>query len=231
MMTRRDVMTAAAAGALLAKTHAAAPGRDDELTKLSIAEASRRLAAREISPVDLTRAYLERIERIDKRVNAYITVTAERALKQARTLERELMAGRSRGPLHGIPLGLKDNIDTAGVLTTAASAVYADRVPTKDAHVVTLLRDAGAVFLGKLNMHEFAYGATCVVTHYGPVRNPSQGDLWTREHSRHRAVVGDARSRRAARAQCRRLRTRDECVNRFRSARSREHRCAPQRPQ
>jgi len=172
VMTRRDLMAAAAAGALLATTRAPAQSRDDDLTKLSIADASRRIAAREISPVELTRAYLERIERIDERVNAYITVTAEQALEQARALERELMAGRSRGPLHGIPLGLKDNIDTVGVLTTAASAVYADRVPTKDARVVTLLRDAGAVFLGKLNMHEFAYGATGVVTHYGPVRNP-----------------------------------------------------------
>jgi aspartyl-tRNA(Asn)/glutamyl-tRNA(Gln) amidotransferase subunit A len=137
-----------------------------------VAEASRRIAAGDLSPVELTRAYLERIERVDERVNAYITVMAEQALEQARALERELAAGRSRGPLHGIPLGLKDNIDTAGVLTTAASAVYADRVPTEDAHVVTLLRDAGAVFLGKLNMHEFAYGGTSAVTHYGPVHNP-----------------------------------------------------------
>jgi aspartyl-tRNA(Asn)/glutamyl-tRNA(Gln) amidotransferase subunit A len=171
-MTRRDLVAAAAAGALLATTRAAAQGRDDELTKLSVADASRRMAARELSPVELTRAYLERIERIDGRVNAYITVTAEQAIEQARVLERELVAGRARGPLHGVPIALKDNIDTAGVLTTAASAVYADRVPTEDARVVTLLRDAGAVFLGKLNMHEFAYGATCVITHYGPVRNP-----------------------------------------------------------
>lgn len=172
VVTRRDVMAVASAGALLATTRAPAQRPDDDLTKLSIAEASRRIAGREISPVELTRAYLGRIERIDERVNAYITVTAEQALKQARALERELMAGRSRGPLHGIPLGLKDNIDTADVQTTAASAVYVGRVPTKDARVVTLLRDAGAVFLGKLNMHEFAYGATSVVTHYGPVRNP-----------------------------------------------------------
>jgi aspartyl-tRNA(Asn)/glutamyl-tRNA(Gln) amidotransferase subunit A len=172
-------MTAAAAGALLTKAHAAVSGREDELTQLSVVEASRRIATREISPVDLTRAYLQRIERVEKRVNAYITVTAEQALEQARTFEREIMAGRSRGPLHGIPLGLKDNMDTAGVLTTAGSAVYADRVPTKDARVVTLLRDAGAVLLGKLNMHEFAYGATGVVTHYGPMRNPWNLDYIT----------------------------------------------------
>ncbi len=171
-VTRRDVMAAAAAGAVLAATRVAAQARDDDLTKLTIDEASRRIAARQLSPVELTRAYLERIERVDARVNAYITVTAEQALEQARALERELAAGRSRGPLHGIPLALKDNIDTAGVLTTAGSAVYADRVPTEDAECVRKLRDAGAVFLGKLNMHEFAYGGTSAVTHYGPVHNP-----------------------------------------------------------
>ena len=171
-VTRRDVMAAVATGAVLAATRVAAQARDDDLTKLTIDEASRRIAARELSPVELTRAYLERIERIDERVNAYITVTAEQALEQARSSERELAAGRSRGPLHGIPLALKDNIDTAGVLTTAASAVYADRVPTEDAECVRKLRDAGAVFLGKLNMHEFAYGGTSAVTHYGPVHNP-----------------------------------------------------------
>jgi aspartyl-tRNA(Asn)/glutamyl-tRNA(Gln) amidotransferase subunit A len=110
-------------------------------------------------------------------VNAYITVTADAALAQARALEAELASGKSRGRLHGIPIGLKDNIDTAGILTTAASAVYAQRVPAADAPVVTKLRDAGAVFLGKLNMHEFAYGGTCVVSHYGPVHNPWNLDV------------------------------------------------------
>ena len=99
-------------------------------------------------------------------------MTAEAALDQARALGAELAAGRSRGPLHGIPIALKDNIDTAGIRTTAASAVYADRVPTEDAPVVTKLREAGAVFLGKLNMHEFAYGGTSAITHFGPVHNP-----------------------------------------------------------
>jgi aspartyl-tRNA(Asn)/glutamyl-tRNA(Gln) amidotransferase subunit A len=170
-ITRREVIAgAAAAGAVLAASGADAQPRD--VTSLTIAEAGRQIAARELSSVDLTRAYLDRIERLNPRVNAYITVTAEQALTQARALDAELASGRNRGPLHGIPLGLKDNIDTAGILTTAASAVYADRVPTEDAPVVTKLRDAGAVFLGKLNMHEFAYGGTCVITHYGPVRNP-----------------------------------------------------------
>jgi aspartyl-tRNA(Asn)/glutamyl-tRNA(Gln) amidotransferase subunit A len=140
-------------------------------------EAGRRLAAREITSEQLTRAYLARIERLNPRINAYITVTGEAALAQARALDAELAAGRNRGPLHGIPIALKDNIDTAGVRTTAASAVYADRIPTEDAPVVTKLREAGAVFLGKLNMHEFAYGGTCVISHYGAIHNP-----WSLEH-------------------------------------------------
>ena len=170
-ITRRDVIAgAAAAGALAAAARSAAQSAD--LTALTIEEASRRIAAGQLTPLDLTRAYLERIERLNPRVNAYITVTADAALEQARALGVELAAGRSRGPLHGIPIGLKDNIDTAGIRTTAASAVYADRVPAADAPVVTKLREAGAVFLGKLNMHEFAYGGTSAVTHYGPVHNP-----------------------------------------------------------
>jgi aspartyl-tRNA(Asn)/glutamyl-tRNA(Gln) amidotransferase subunit A len=172
-VTRRSVLAGAAATAALKAVPAAAQRRGgDDLTRLSIAEASRRIAARELSPVDLTRAYLERIARVDERINSYITVTGDQALAQARALEAELARGQNRGPLHGIPLGLKDNIDTAGVRTTAASAVYADRIPTEDAECVRKLREAGAVFLGKLNMHEFAYGGTSAVTHYGPVRNP-----------------------------------------------------------
>ena len=172
-ISRRDVLAVAAAGAALAAGAGAhAQSKTDDLTYLTIAEAGKRIAARTLSPVDLTRAYLERIEKLNPRVNAYITVTGDAALAQARALEVERAAGKSRGPLHGIPLGLKDNIDTAGVLTTAASAVYANRVPTADAPVVTKLRSAGVVFLGKLNMHEFAYGGTCVITHYGPVHNP-----------------------------------------------------------
>ena len=173
-ISRRGLLAGAAATAVLATTRSIAKraSRDDDLTRLSIAEASRRIAARELSPVDLTRAYLARIESLDRRVNSYITVTADRALEQARALEAEIMRSGPRSPLHGIPIALKDNIDTAGILTTAASAVYADRVPREDAECVRKLRNAGAVFLGKLNMHEFAYGGTCAVTNYGPVRNP-----------------------------------------------------------
>src|SRR4051794_9043767 len=102
----------------------------------------------------------------------------DKALAQAKELAREQSAGKIRGPLHGIPIGLKDNIDTAGVRTTAASALFAGRVPREDAAVVTRLRDAGAVFLGKLNMHEVAYGGTSVVSHFGAVHNP-----WNVEYS------------------------------------------------
>ena len=177
-ITRRGLVAGVAATAVLAAARTDAQRtRGDDLTKLSVAEAGRRIAARQLSPVELTRAYLERIESIDRRINSFITVTADRALEQARALEAEIGRGQNRGPLHGIPIGLKDNIDTAGILTTAASAVYADRIPTEDAECVRKLRDAGAVFLGKLNMHEFAYGGTSAVTHYGPVHNPWDLDV------------------------------------------------------
>ena len=177
-INRREVV-AGVAGAMAATAvmtgnaaRAAAASESADLTSLTITEVSRRIAARELTSVELTRAYLARIERLNPRVNAYITVTGEQALAQARALDAETAAGRSRGVLHGIPIALKDNIDTAGVRTTAASAVYAERVPAEDAPVVQKLREAGAVLLGKLNMHEFAYGGTCVITHYGPIHNP-----------------------------------------------------------
>jgi len=139
---------------------------------LTLAEASRMIRARQLSPVELTEAYLAAIERYEPAVNAYITITRERALEQAHALEAELANGTWRGPLHGIPIALKDNIDTAGIRTTAAGAVFADRVPSEDAEVVRRLDAAGAVLLGKLNMHEYAYGGTSSITHFGPVHNP-----------------------------------------------------------
>jgi aspartyl-tRNA(Asn)/glutamyl-tRNA(Gln) amidotransferase subunit A len=168
-ITRRSLIAGAAAALLSSTSY---QGQPTDLTALSIDELGRRIRSRQLSPVELTRAYLSRIEKFNPGINAYITVTADQALTQARALEAEMMRGRNRGPLHGIPIALKDNIDTAGVRTTAASAVFADRVPGEDAVVVQKLREAGAVFLGKLNMHEFAYGGTSVVTHFGPVRNP-----------------------------------------------------------
>lgn len=138
----------------------------------SIAETGERVRGRELSPVELVRECLERIDRLNPTLNAFITVTAESALAEAQEAEREIQAGKWRGPLHGIPIGLKDLIDTAGVRTTAASAVFRDRVPAEDADVVKKLKAAGAVLIGKQNLHEFAYGGSSLISHFGPVRNP-----------------------------------------------------------
>jgi aspartyl-tRNA(Asn)/glutamyl-tRNA(Gln) amidotransferase subunit A len=115
---------------------------------------------------------LARIEALNPSLNAFITVTAESALAQARLAESEIQSGNWRGPLHGIPIALKDLIDTAGIRTTGASALFKDRIPQEDAAVVERLKAAGAVMLGKLNMHEFAYGGTSVPSYYGRVSNP-----------------------------------------------------------
>jgi aspartyl-tRNA(Asn)/glutamyl-tRNA(Gln) amidotransferase subunit A len=124
----------------------------------------------------LTKSCLSRIERLNPLLNAFITVTADSALSHASAADVELSRGRRRGPLHGIPVGLKDIIDTAGVRTTAASALFKDRVPDKDAEVVRRLKSAGAVLLGKLNLHEFAYGGTSLTSYFGAVRNPWKPD-------------------------------------------------------
>ncbi len=143
-----------------------------ELTRLTVADAMAMLRGKAVSPVELTQAFIARIERLNPALNAFITVTAEQALQQAGEAEAEIQRGHWRGPLHGMPLALKDLIDTAGIRTTAASAVFKDRIPAEDAEVVRRLKAAGAVLLGKLNMHEFAYGGTSVPSHYGAVRNP-----------------------------------------------------------
>ena len=143
----------------------------------SIAEISELIRKGRVSPVEVTRECLETIERLNPTLNAFITVTAESALAEAAQAEKEIQAGRWRGPLHGIPIGLKDLIDTAGVRTTAASAVHKDRIPTADADVATKLRAAGAVFVGKHNLHEFAYGGSSLISHFGPVRNPVDPDF------------------------------------------------------
>jgi aspartyl-tRNA(Asn)/glutamyl-tRNA(Gln) amidotransferase subunit A len=145
-----------------------------EITKVltSIGETSELLRKRELSPVELTKNCLQQIEKLNPVLNAFITVTVEQALAQARAAEAEISRGHWRGPLHGIPLGLKDLIDTAGVRTTAASALFKDRVPAADAEVVRRLKNAGAVFLGKQNLHEFAYGGSSMISYYGEVRNP-----------------------------------------------------------
>jgi aspartyl-tRNA(Asn)/glutamyl-tRNA(Gln) amidotransferase subunit A len=143
----------------------------------TIVELAPRLRRKEVSPVELTRACLDRIAKLNPSLNAFITVTAETALAEARTAESEISRGEWRGPLHGIPIALKDLIDTAGTRTTAASALYQSRVPAEDAEVVRRLRRAGAVILGKNNLHEFAYGGSSLVSFFGDVHNP-----WDTKH-------------------------------------------------
>jgi aspartyl-tRNA(Asn)/glutamyl-tRNA(Gln) amidotransferase subunit A len=138
----------------------------------SISDFAPRIRKREISPVEITQECLSRIERLNPSLNAFITVTAESALAEARRAEEEISDGKWRGPLHGIPIALKDLIETAGVRTTAGSALHEHRVPTEDAEIVRRLRQAGAVFVGKNNLHEFAYGGSSLVSHFGDVHNP-----------------------------------------------------------
>ena len=135
-------------------------------------EISQRLRSRELSSVDVTKGCLAKIEKLNPVLNAFITVTGDSALEQARQAESEIQRGQWRGPLHGIPLGLKDLVDTAGTRTTAASAQFKDRIPTQHAEVVRRLRNAGAVLLGKQNLHEFAYGGSSMISYYGEVHNP-----------------------------------------------------------
>ena len=165
-LTRRG-FTITAIGALAARGELS-----EDLSKLSLAEASTRIRSRSVSPVQLTEACLTRIETYNPKLNAFITVLRSQAIAQARELELEQRAGKLRGPLHGIPIALKDNIDTAGIRTTAASAVFDERIPSEDAEVARRLKAAGAVLVGKTNLHEFAMGGTSATSYYGPVRNP-----------------------------------------------------------
>ena len=142
------------------------------LAFLDLSKASQAVQTRELSPVQLTEACLSRIEKLDATLKAYITVLAESALEEARQAEAEIARGEWKGPLHGIPIAVKDLAETAGVRTTAASAVLQHHIPSEDAEVVRRLRLAGAVLLGKLNLHEFAYGGSGVIGHYGAARNP-----------------------------------------------------------
>ena len=138
----------------------------------TLAEACANIRSRAFTPTQLVQACLTRIDTYNPKLNAFITVLHQQALSQARQLEAEQKAGKFRGPLHGIPIALKDNIDTAGIRTTAASAVYDDRVPDEDATVARRLSAAGAIIIGKTNLHEFAMGGTSATSYYGPVRNP-----------------------------------------------------------
>jgi aspartyl-tRNA(Asn)/glutamyl-tRNA(Gln) amidotransferase subunit A len=144
---------------------------DVELGYTGIAELAPRFAARSLSPVELCQALLRRCERLEPTLNAFITLDPERILDQARVAERELSAGEARGPLHGVPVAVKDLCWTRGERTTGGSRVLADFVPEEDASVVARLRTAGAIIFGKTNTPEFAYGPLNAY-HYGPSRNP-----------------------------------------------------------
>lgn len=139
---------------------------------LSIAESARLIQAGKLSPVELTQSLLDRIGRMDNRVQAFITLTADAALARAREAEQEIRQGRYRGPLHGIPFGLKDIYNTAGLLTSGGSAVCAGNVPAQDATTTRKLREAGATLLGKLQTHEFAHGGPSFDLPWPPSRNP-----------------------------------------------------------
>jgi aspartyl-tRNA(Asn)/glutamyl-tRNA(Gln) amidotransferase subunit A len=142
---------------------------NDELTIANLAPLIRR---KKISPVELTNFILERIRRLQPGINAFITITREIAMAQAKQAEREIVKGGYRGPLHGIPLSVKDLFYTEGVRTTAGSLILKRFIPRKNALAVDRLLEAGGVLLGKTNLHEFAYGATNINPHYGPVHNP-----------------------------------------------------------
>jgi aspartyl-tRNA(Asn)/glutamyl-tRNA(Gln) amidotransferase subunit A len=139
---------------------------------LTISEAYDLVRQKKLSPVDLTKACLDRIDQLNPTLNAFITTTREHAIKDAETAEHEIHHGNWRGPLHGIPIGLKDLIDTAGVKTTCGSQLLAQHVPSDDAEIVRRLRRAGAVVIGKQNLQEFAWGGTSASSYYGPVHNP-----------------------------------------------------------
>ena len=144
---------------------------------LTIAEAAHRLEAGTLSPVDLTQALLDRIEACNPQIDAVVTLLSEQALVSARQAEKEIAAGRYRGPLHGIPFGLKDIYSTAGTRTTGHSRTAMDNVPDADATVTAKLKEAGGILMGKLSTHEFAHGGPSFDLPWPPARNP-----WNREH-------------------------------------------------
>ena len=174
-LNRRTFLRSAGAyAAVIASPFATVAGRSSqqerELSFLTLKQASELVAKRRVSSRELTRACLDRINQLNPVLHAFITVTDEEAMAQAEAADQEIGRGHRRGSLHGIPVGLKDNIDTAGIPTTAASAAFADRVPSQDAEVVRRLKAAGAVILGKLNLGEFAHNTGG--SHFGTVRNP-----------------------------------------------------------
>ena len=191
--TRREFarLVAGTAAATVVLPHAPAWAADDPdtLTTLTVTEISARIHAKTLTSTDLVKALLDRINVINPKVNALVTVMGKDALAQAAVLDAEAKAGKFRGPLHGIPLALKDNIDTAGTRTTAASPMFKDRIPTEDATIVTKLKQSGAIILAKANLHEFAIGCTGDISYFGPSRNP-----WALDHITGGSSAGSAAS-------------------------------------
>src|ERR1700732_4466849 len=172
MPTDQDVQQTIARGTMM-PTHTAAIEKEIP----DIATIHKRLRAQELSPVEVVNACHKRIEQLNPKLNAFITVLADQALEQARVAQAEIKAAKWRGPLHGIPVGIKDFYDTAGIKTTAGFDLFKDRVPGKDAVGVAKLKEAGAIIIGKMNMHRLGMGTTGIDSYYGPVRNP-----WNAEH-------------------------------------------------
>ena len=150
---------------------------DSEIVKLTISELAPKIKSGEISPVEVVDAALAQADRLQPRLNSFITMLHERARTRAKEEEAALMRGEYKGPLHGIPIGIKDNISTAGIRTTVGSKVLGDNVPEEDAFVVSRCEEAGAIILGKENLEEFAAGSTSNNPHYGAVHNP-----WNLDH-------------------------------------------------
>ncbi len=145
---------------------------EETLCFLSLHELAGRIRKHEVSPLEVVQAHLQRIESVNPKLFAFIEVTAESAVEEAKKAEAEVSAGRYRGPLHGIPFGVKDIINTAGVRTTNGSSFFREHVPAEDAECIVRLKRAGAILLGKCNTHEFAAAATTINPHYGTTRNP-----------------------------------------------------------
>jgi aspartyl-tRNA(Asn)/glutamyl-tRNA(Gln) amidotransferase subunit A len=168
----RRAFLAAGMSAVVGLALRPASGESQDVARLTLRKASELLRRKAASSVDLTQACLRRIETYNSTLNAFITITGEQALTAAREMDAEQRRGNWRGPLHGIPIAVKDNMDTAGIRTTAASELFKDRVPSEDAEVVRRLKYAGAILLGKTNLQEFAYGGSSSISYFGPVHNP-----------------------------------------------------------
>src|SRR5256714_13560166 len=165
-----------------------------DVQNLTIREAAARIQRSAPSPVELTDALLQRIERVNKTLNAYITVCAQQAREIAQAAETMIRAGYHLGPLHGIPIAIKDNIYTRGIRTTAGSKILGDFVPDEDATVITRLKRAGALIIGKTNLHEFAWGGTTDNPHYGTCRNPWNPERFPAGPSGGAAATASART-------------------------------------